>query len=156
MTTQDSIWSEHVAQLHLKAAIICNESDSVRDCIDRMQDSKDPFIVIVDSNGHLSGVFTGRDVMNCYVGTNLSDETMVMAVMNRRAVTTQPQDTLHHVINQMGANDVSQLAVLENKKVIGVITIEAILDHLGTTFPHELFNISPLKNPSSPLQRNGG
>ncbi len=156
MSTQDPIWSELVAQLKLKSATICSENSSVRECIDLMQSSKDPFLVLVDGNGRLSGVFTERDVMNCYVGTNLSDDTMVMAVMNRKAVTTTLQEPLRNVIDQMGANRVSQMPVIDNKEVIGVITVEAIWDYLGETFPDELLNLSSHYHKALPMQRNGG
>ena len=157
MTAQEPIWSDNVSQLKLKSATICSESDSIRVCIDKMQAERDPFLVILDANGKLSGVFTERDVMNCYVGTNLSDETMVMAVMNRRVVSTFPQECLRNVIDQMGALQVSQMPVIENKKVMGVITVEAIWEYLGDTFPQELVYLPSNSGQSLlPLQRHGG
>jgi osmoprotectant transport system ATP-binding protein len=157
MNTLDPIWSEPISKLKLKTANIVNDQSSVRDCIDAMQSAKDPFLAILDGNNLFSGVFTERDVMNCYVGTNLADETLVIAVMNRKVVTVNPDATLREAIDSMGANRVSQMPVVDaDDKLIGILTVEALWDHLGETFPDELLNLPPQMNRSIPLQRNGG
>jgi CBS domain-containing protein len=120
-----------------------------------MQKQKASFIVLTDDNERLTGVFTEHDVMNAYVGTNLPGETMIGAIMNRRMNTTTPSTSLREVINVMGANRVSQLPVLENDKIKGILTVEAIWEHLGENFPDELLNLPPRCDTSSLLQ-NGG
>ena len=155
MSTHDPIWTEPVSQLKLKPAHTCSQDASIKECVDEMQKQKASFIVLTDDNERLTGVFTEHDVMNAYVGTNLPGETMIGAIMNRRMNTTTPSTSLREVINVMGANRVSQLPVLENDKIKGILTVEAIWEHLGENFPDELLNLPPRCDTSSLLQ-NGG
>lgn len=156
MISLDPIWSEPVSRIRLKKANVLSEHSSVRDCIDAMQSANDPFLVILDDDQNFSGVFTEHDVMNCYVGTKLADETMVTAVMNRKVVTITYQDTLRDAIDRMGANRVSQIPVINEGKITGLLTVEALWEQLGETFPNELLNLPPQMNRSFPMQQNGG
>ena len=120
-----------------------------------MQKQKTSFMVLTDDNQRLTGVFTEHDVMNAYVGTNLPGETVIGAIMNRRMNTTTSNTSLREVINVMGANRVSQLPVLDNDDIQGILTVESIWEFLGENFPDELLNLPPRCDTSS-LQQNGG
>jgi CBS domain-containing protein len=112
-------------------------------------------MVLVDDKQSLKGVFTERDVMNAYVGTNLPDETTIGAIMNRRVNTTTSSTSVREVINLMGAERVSQLPVVDDEELKGILTVESIWEHLGENFPDELLNLPP-RCDTSLKQRNGG
>lgn len=156
MDTYDLIWTEPVSHLKLKPAHTCSQELSLRECIDEMQKQKTAFMVLTNDKGSLTGVFTEKDVMNAYVGTNLPEETMIAAIMNRRVNTTTPDTPLRDVIDTMGANRVSQLPVIDGDQLLGILTVEALWDHLGESFPAELLNLPPRCDSSIPLQQNGG
>lgn len=148
------MWSEPISDLKLDPPALLTEESSIQECISHMQDKREPFLLLCDSEGQLSGIFTERDVMNSCVDTRLSLDTKVSAVMNRRVLTTKLECTIREAVNDMGAYRVSQLPVVEKNEVVGVVTVEKLLERLTEAFPDDLLNLPP--HATVPSRQTGG
>lgn len=141
-----TLWSETIGHLKLKPALIAVESDQLGSCLEKMRSASDPFMIILDSDSHIAGVYTERDVMNSFMCTNLSKETEIGAIMNHNNITISPQKTIREAMNLMSTFRVNQLPVLEDQKILGVLTVETLLEYLAECFPEELINHPPQRD----------
>ena len=138
-----SLWSETIRHLKLKSALTASITDQLGICLEKMRSGNDPFLIILDHDDHISGVYTERDAMNSFMGTNLSKLTEVGAIMNHNNISISPDKTVREAMSLMGDHHVNQLPVFENNKIIGVLTVETLLEYLSECFPEELINQPP-------------
>jgi len=147
MTTEAStLWSETIGHLQLKPALTVSITDSIETCLNQMRSSNDPFLIVLDQDEHISGVYNERDILNSYLGTNLSKATEVGAVMSHDIHTFDASLSVREAMNFMGEHKLSQLPVIEKEKIIGILTVESLLDYLSECFPEELIKQPPRKN----------
>lgn len=64
------------------------------------------------------GIVTDRDIASCYA----SAETTVGAMMTREVITISPRTSLQEAARQLLECDVDGLPVVDNRKLVGVIT----------------------------------
>lgn len=85
-------------------------------------------------DGELVGIITDRDLRQ---HTGFFERTKVNAVMTENLVTVKPQSTLEEAAQLLLKHKIGGLPVVENKKLIGIITtsdiLQAFLDVMGAS-----------------------
>lgn len=87
--------------------------------------------LVVTSDGELAGILSERD-LGGRDGNGTRGETSVDDLMNRRVVSAQPTTTLRKAANLMSGNLIGSLPVLEDGKLVGIVTATDVLDALGS------------------------
>ena len=141
--TLPTLWDETIGHLTLKPVLTASVSDELGSCLEKMKTSSDPFLVILDEDQHPAGIYTERDVMNSFIGTNLSKETHIGAIMNHHFISISPNQTIREAMKLLSQNHLNQLPVIESNTILGVLTVEVLLDYLSECFPEELINQPP-------------
>jgi CBS domain-containing protein len=60
---------------------------------------------------------------------------LVKDVMSKNVITISPEESINDAIEKMAKNNISGLIVVDNNKVIGVISESDVLKVLGSEFP---------------------
>jgi len=153
--TPNLVGSDSVSTLPLKKPRFLPETSTLAECAEVMREEKEVFLLLNNDRDKTVGIFTERDMVLCYWSPEIDDSTPVMAVMNRKFITIDGESTIREAVDLLGANEISQVPVLEKKgEVKGVLTVEQLLDNLREAFPRELLNISA--NHQFPQKRVGG
>lgn len=71
--------------------------------------------------GRLVGILTQTDLTGKKM-TNLPETASIREIMTAQPVTVAPKDTLSHVLYTLNRFEVSRLPVVENRKLVGIIT----------------------------------
>jgi CBS domain-containing protein len=80
--------------------------------------------VLVGQGRRLQGIFTERDVLTRVVARGLDPDTTTLdQVMTRDPDTVGPDDFAHDVLERLRASGYRHLPVLEDDKVIGIVSI---------------------------------
>lgn len=87
--------------------------------------------LVVTSDGELAGILSERD-LGGRDGNGARDGASVDDLMNRRVVSAQPTTTLRKAANLMSGNLIGSLPVLEDGKLVGIVTATDVLDALGS------------------------
>lgn len=87
--------------------------------------------LVVTTDGELAGILSERD-LGGRDGNGTRGETSVDDLMNRRVVSAQPTTTLRKAANLMSGNLIGSLPVLEDGKLVGIVTATDVLDALGS------------------------
>ena len=110
----------------------------------RLMAEKDISAVIVAEGGTLVGIFTERDYIRKIVLHNKSSaETSVGDVMTLRVLYVQPEQTLDECMALMSEKHIRHLPVMENGKLIGMISIRDIIHDIVS---EQQFMIEQLEN----------
>ena len=88
---------------------------------------------VVDDEGKLVGIITEHDLMNFALSGNAAD-TRVSEVMTTRVETYSPDTLVVEVINHFAARRIRRMPVVENGKVVGIISRRDILRELNRIY----------------------
>ena len=78
--------------------------------------------VLVNKNGHLSGIITDRDYATKIVAHNLPSDTPVEQIMSSPLITINFDESISAAAKRMTSKKIRKLAVTDNGKIIGLIT----------------------------------
>jgi len=109
------VYSEHFSSI--------GENELLSNCIQSLKKGNPPAMLVVDKAGRYSGVISQKMLR----GLNIdASETKVITVM-QPAPKVQLSDKLNHAAKYMIQSDIRMLPVMENNKLIGVITGDHVI-----------------------------
>ena len=103
---------------------------SVYDALEDLEEKNLGGLVVVE-NDKLIGVFTERDYARKVILKGRSSrETRVSDIMTNRPIYVSPDNTIEDCMQLMNNKHIRHLPVMENNKLIGVISISDIIRHI--------------------------
>ncbi len=89
-------------------------------------------LLVLSPEGNLEGCFTERDLMTRVVGAGKDPAATPLAdVMTRELFTAAPEERVNQVAREMQARHIRHLPVLEDGKVLGMLSLRDLLrEHL--------------------------
>ena len=103
---------------------------SVYDALEELEEKNLGGLVVVE-NEKLIGVFTERDyARKVILKGRSSKETIVRDIMSSRPIFVNPDNTIDDCMQLMSDKHIRHLPVLENDKLIGVISISDIVRYI--------------------------
>jgi CBS domain-containing protein len=87
--------------------------------------------VLVVDNQKIAGIFSERDFVRHFVTTSLrTKETPITEVMTKRVLFVNPTQTAEECMSIMTSKHIRHLPVLENDKLVGLISIGDVVKKL--------------------------
>lgn len=122
-----------------KDTVSIDVSSSVDDAIRSMHARKISAIIVME-NGKTVGIFTERDIVRSYIASNGKNfkEVSVRDFMIRDLIVAVPDEELHEVSATMIEKNIRHLPVVENGKVIGMLSIRDIIQTQVTKLTTEI------------------
>ncbi len=122
-----------------KDTVSIDVSSSVDDAIRSMHARKISAIMVME-NGKTVGIFTERDVVRCYIASNGKSfkEISVRDAMIKDLIVAVPTEDLNEVSATMVEKNIRHLPVVENGKVIGMLSIRDIIQTQVTKLTSEI------------------
>jgi len=127
------------ASLHAKAgelmrsAQACAPSDNLSHASRLMWELDVGFLPVCDRGGNLVGVITDRDVcMAAYTRGQALGDIQVWSTMSTQILTVTPNAPLEDILALMRRRQVRRIPVVENERLLGVITLADIALYLDT------------------------
>ena len=90
-------------------------------------------VPIVDDNGKLLGIITEHDVVN-FALSGQAATTTASEVMTTNVVTYSPDTLVVEIINYFAAHRIRRVPVIENNKVIGIISRRDIVRYMDQMY----------------------
>jgi CBS domain-containing protein len=87
-------------------------------------------LVVLDAEGNVFGVLSERDLVREVARRGVSALTQTVGdAMTRAVITASPQETLDECLGRMTDRRVRHLPVIENGRLIGIISIGDLVKH---------------------------
>ncbi len=110
--------------------VTTTETSSVTEAIKLMAEKEVGSILILDENNKLAGIFTERDVMRCYSKNISFEKESIRNVMNSDVITFSASTDISVAIATMSRKKIRHLPVMEDDKVIGIISYRDLVFYL--------------------------
>ena len=97
---------------------------TIQDAIQRLVEHNIGSLVVVDGQGDMVGIITERDILRaCALQAGTLDSMPVVKFMTQHVITATPQDDVESVMGLMTEHRIRHLPVLENERLVGIISI---------------------------------
>jgi len=113
--------------------------------------------VLLEHDNKISGIFTERDAMKKVLGKRLDlDKELVSDFMTKKPECLRIDDPISFALNKMVSGGYRHVPLIDKeKKPLGVISMQNIINHLGEFFFEEIINLPP-KPLRKQTNREGG
>jgi CBS domain-containing protein len=127
--------SEHNETAMTKECFTCNETDTAEQAAKLMSQHNIGFIPVVDSQRHVKGVVTDRDLTLRVIGARKNGETQLKSIMSTNPLlTVRPEDTLESTEQRMIEHHAGRALVTDREgRLLGVISRSNIANHESKT-----------------------
>jgi CBS domain-containing protein len=91
----------------------------------RIMSSKNIGSLIFASKDKIKGIITERDMLK-----NFKKNVKVGSVMSKSVITAEPEDNVEDALEEMRQNKVKRLPVVEDDKLVGIVSLTDIAAHI--------------------------
>lgn len=103
---------------------------TVEDAITEMALNKASALIVIEDD-YPVGIFAERDVLRCHLkekGKSFN-QVKVKDAMTNKLISAKPEEEISTAVNVMLKADIRHLPVLKHKKIIGMLTINDLVEH---------------------------
>src|SRR5712692_5956815 len=86
-------------------------------------------LVVTGADRRVTGILSERDIVKAVSAGGAALEEKVAARMTREVITCGPQDTMAELMGHMTAGRFRHLPVVENGRLVGIISIGDVVKH---------------------------
>jgi CBS domain-containing protein len=131
---------------------------TVAEAVAKMVDNRRAAVVIVDAEGHLTGIFTERDVLTRVMCQRRDPEqTKLAEVMTPDPETLTPEDRICYAVNRMHVGGHRSIPLVDaDHRPLGIVTVNDVVKWLAEIFPEAVLNLRPGDKLKRPLQIDSG
>ncbi|MFQ5520093.1 MAG: CBS domain-containing protein [Candidatus Methylomirabilia bacterium] len=153
-----ALLSDRVKLLRPSEPLCLTADATVRDAVAKMVSNRRASVVIVDQAGRLIGIFTERDVLTRVVGQGADiHRTRLDEVMTPDPEALSPQDRICYAVNRMNIAGYRTIPLVDDeRRPIGIITVNDVIRWLAEIFPEAVLNLRPGDELKRPLQVDAG
>jgi CBS domain-containing protein len=147
-----ALLNDRIAVLGPAEPICLHEGATVQEAIERMLAGRQAGVLIVDTDGRLTGIFTERDVLTRVAGQGRDPrQTTLGAVMTRDPEALGPADRIAYAVHSMSVAGYRTVPLVDaQRRPLGVVTVSDVIRWLADLFPEAVLNLPPgdvLKRP---------
>ena len=115
-------------------------------------------VVVIDDEGRLAGIFTDQEVIPRVLGAARDVQlTRLSEVMIRDPEVMRPDDRICYAVNRMTSMGCRTMPIVdEDRRPVGVVTVDDVAKWLAAIFPEAILNLRPGDRLKGPAQRDGG
>jgi CBS domain-containing protein len=117
-----------IIKQHSRPVCSIASDHSIADAIKLMTARKADALIVTDDD-HPAGIFTERDIFRYYLQAEKlpPSETKLGDIITGSLITVAPTDDITAAINMMMTSDIRHLPVMENDKIIRVLSLKDVL-----------------------------
>ena len=146
---------EHVlvADVMTREPVSVRPDENLLDCAKKMVRKKIGSLLLVDKK-KLVGFIDERDVLWALIKKSKEDLSNIRAIdiSPKKIATTKPRATIHEAISKMKKFKFERLPVVEDGKLVGIITTKDILNFNPEIYP-EIDELTKIREESAKLKR---
>ena len=122
-----------VKDIMTKVIVTIEHTKNVIDAAKLMSEKVISSLFVV-MDGEPIGIVTERDFVKkiCAVGISPS-ETKILDIMSKITITAEPETPIDVAVQRMINHKIRRLPVIDNGKIVGIITVTDLAKHLRTT-----------------------
>lgn len=137
--TSDPLERSVISYIHGQF-VMMDENSNVADAVKRMNKKNAETILVTNKEEKLSGIITDSDILDKVVMTGEdSDQIFVKNIMSYPVITISAKATVKDALELMKINAIKRIPVIDNKRILGIITQESLANVIRTSVLEKTF-----------------
>ena len=118
-----------VKDIMTNPAITASINDTIREVLDKMSRNNINGAPVVDKDNGLLGMIVKADIYRFMIEPGHIADCPVEWVMSKSTITCESEEYISEAAKRLRENNIVAMPVLKDKKVVGVISFEDIIDY---------------------------
>lgn len=114
-----------------KEFCMVRETDPIENVLKIMTEQKINGLPVVNENNFLIGMVVKADIFRFMIQPGHIERCPVDWVMAKDVVSVHPEEGVHEAAGKLLSNNIVAMPVVENDKVVGVISVENLLEYFS-------------------------
>jgi CBS domain-containing protein len=155
---EDALLSDTLSVLAPREPVRLDEAAPIAEALDAMLAQDRVAVVVVDREGRLSGIATDRDLLRRTRDAKCdAARTPLSEVMTRDPAALRLEDRVCYAVNRMMVMGCRTVPIVdEERRPVGIVTVDDIAKWLAALFPEAILNLRPGDRLKRPAERDGG
>ena len=119
------------------------ETATIRDAITALRDQLSGYVCVLDEKGKLLGIITERHILRCFGQSEHNENDLATLIMTKEYETIECRDSIAAIALTLYKNTFMHLPILEDGKLIGVVSARDFISYLIEFFAETVYNVLP-------------
>jgi len=123
---------DQLRDIMIKKVIMITPDKTAQDAAKLMTEYGAGSVIVVNGD-NIAGIVTERDLARKVCTKDVASSTIPLAdVMSSPVITAEPDMPIETAVQRMFNNKIRRLPILENGKLVGIVTVSDLVKHLRT------------------------
>ena len=112
-----------------RPVITIGPNETVSAAIQKLVENDRGSLAVCSDKGELAGIITERDIVRkCFARSDAFANIKIQDVMTKQVAIGTPEDDLDYAISVMRQKRIRHLPIVDNQKVVGMVSMRDLLD----------------------------
>ena len=135
-----------VSKMSQKECHTLNETDTIKEASKRLHENKIGCMPVLDSNKNIKGIISERDLSQLIYTEKFNINLPVEKIMTKNLVTCDLNTSVTELMDSMTEKKIRHILIMEDKKLLGIVSIGDVVNHLIAKIKEENKNLKDYIN----------
>ena len=135
-----------VSRMSERKCFTLNETDTIKIASQALTENKIGCMPVLDKNKHVIGIISERDLSRFIYQERFNLNISISKIMSKNLVTCDLNTSVTELMNEMTEKKIRHILIMENKKLLGIVSIGDVVKHLINKIEEENKNLKDYIN----------
>ena len=135
-----------VSRMSERQCFTLSETDTIKSASQNFDENKIGCMPVLDKNRNVIGILSERDLSRFIYAEKFNLTTPVTQLMTKKLVTCDLNTSVTELMNEMTEKKIRHILIMEDKKLLGIVSIGDVVNHLIAKVKEENKNLKDYIN----------
>ena len=135
-----------VSKMSQRECHTLNETDTIKEASKRLHENKIGCMPVLDNNKNIIGIISERDLSQLIYTEKFNINLPVEKIMTKNLVTCDLNTSVTELMDSMTEKKIRHILIIEDKKLLGIVSIGDVVNHLIAKVKEENKNLKDYIN----------
>tara|TARA_Y200000002_G_scaffold147989_1_gene122283 strand:+ start:54 stop:482 length:429 start_codon:yes stop_codon:yes gene_type:complete len=135
-----------VSRMSKRECYTLNVTDTIKEASKRLHEKKIGCMPVIDSNKNIIGIISERDLSQLIYTEKFNINLPVEKIMTKNLVTCDLNTSVTELMDSMTEKKIRHILIMEDKKLLGIVSIGDVVNHLIAKIKEENKNLKDYIN----------
>ncbi len=135
-----------VSRMSERTCFTLSETDTVKSASQNFDEKKVGCMPVLDNNNNVIGILSERDLSKFIYAEKFNLTMPITHLMTKNLVTCDLNTSVTELMNEMTEKKIRHILIMEDKKLLGIVSIGDVVNHLINKIKEENKNLKDYIN----------
>ena len=135
-----------VSKMSRRECFTLNERDTIKIASQKLEEKKISCMPVVDNNKKVIGILSEKDMSQFIYKERFNLSIAISQIMSKNLVTCDLNTSVTELMHEMTEKKIRHILIMEDKKLLGIVSIGDVVNHLIAKIKEENKNLKDYIN----------